>query len=187
MFGGGKRPAALLFFVGTAALAAGLALLTLSRSPSQRWEASRIAEGGRLRETFRFQPLGPTGILEDASSIDIPAAQPVLLLVFASTCPSCYANLDAWRETLRHVPEAIIPLGVALERDPRAASEYASRQLPSVTVVAPRDPRRFAAVFGVEKVPFTALVAGDGEVMYVRRGRLDSLAVRSLVEVLAGL
>lgn len=166
--------------------AAAFALLTLQRSPPER-RGNRIVEGQRFGETFRFQRLGPNGFLDDAPSIEIPGERPVLLLVFASTCPSCYANLDAWREVLRSAPRAALPLGVALERDPRAAIEYARRNLPGVTVVVPRDPARFATALGVETVPFTVLVGVDGAVRYVRRGGLDSVAVRSLVEALEGI
>lgn len=182
VFGRGWGRAVLLFLVG----AAGFALLTLPESPPEQ-RGSRIVEGQRLGNNFRFQPLDSTGVLEDAPSIEIPGGRPVLLLVFASTCPSCFANLDAWREVLRSAPRAALPLGVALERDPRAAVEYARRNLPGVTVVVPRDPARFAAAFGVETVPFTAVVGVDGAVRYVRRGGLDSVAVRSLVEALEGI
>jgi hypothetical protein len=56
-----------------------------------------------------------------------------------------------------------------------------------VTVVSPRDPASFVAAFGVRTVPFTALVRGDGVVTYVRRGGLDSLAVRRLAEAMEGI
>lgn len=187
LFRRGRRPKGYTLLVGAMALVAGFTVVTLTRSSSGRWESNPIMEGQRLGVTLRFQPLDSTGVQFDAPLIEVPGERQAVLLVFASTCPSCYANLEAWRETLRNTPEAAMPLGVALEGNARAAFEYASRNLPGVTVVVPRDPVRFSAALGIRSVPFTVVVGGDGLVKYARRGALDSPAVRTLVEVLTGL
>ena len=68
-----------------------------------------------------------------------------------------------------------------------AARAHASRNLPEAIPVAPGDPGRFGTAFGVDVVPFTALVEADCRVPFLHQGRLDWLAVSSAIRALGAL
>jgi len=170
------------------ALAAALYLVAAQRVvPALRGTPTRVLEGERLAESYAFEVLGPGRDSGEGSRIEVPGRRSALLLVFNSTCPACYANLDAWRAAVRHTAGLAEPLAVALERDERAAAEYARRNLAGVRAVAPVDARRFAESFGIDVIPFTALVDSDSVLAFARQGSLDSLAVRSLIGALGAL
>lgn len=155
--------------------------------PAVRGEPVRVAEGAKLPGSFQFELLGEAGRTGEATKIRVPGSRPVLLLVFSSTCPACYANLPAWREVIENadgVPEVI---AVGLEPDRLAALAYARRHLPAAVAVAPEDSRRFVGTLGVDVVPFTALVDTGGIVQFLQQGSLDSTAVSSLLRALGAL
>lgn len=155
--------------------------------PALRDRPVLTVEGERVSESIRFQRLSAFDASETGETVVVPDGRSVLLLVYNSTCPACYANLGAWRRVLEAVPESIGAFAVALERDQRAAAEYARRQLPGVPSYAPLEPRRFAETLGVNVIPFTALLDERGVLVYARQGRLDSLAVGTLIRALGAL
>lgn len=172
---------------GLAVLASLYLIATERVAPALRARTVRVVEGERLPRTFRFERVR-TGLENDEGEVvEVPGRAATLLLVYDSTCPACYANLDAWRSILAHADRSVVPLAVALERDRRAAAEYGRQNLANVPVTVPRDPRRFADAFGVDLIPYTALVHADGTLIFARSGSLDSLAVRSLLGALEAL
>ncbi len=174
-----------LSLVTGAALLAALYLILAERVlPAVRGEPARVAEGERLPGELVFEPLDvPVAGTRSPGTIRLPAERPVLLLVFSSTCPACYANLPAWGRVL-DAADGTLVLAVGLERQRLAAAAYARGNLPVARAVVPKQPRRFAGVLGVDIVPFTALVDARGVVRFAHRGRLDAKAVSRLIEAL---
>ena len=176
-----------VFTVVTAVVGlAALYLLTTERVlPALRGEPARVSEGERMEGRLVLEPL------EDSASrgtvgelIAVPGDRATVLMVFSSSCPSCYANLPAWRRVLESGVGRADILAVGLQRDRIAARDYVRAHLGGVRGLVPRDPRRFAAILGIEVVPFTAVVAADGMVRYARGGSLDSAAVAALIRAL---
>lgn len=158
-------------------------LLTERLLPSLRSEPVRVPQGGALTESFSFRPLGvKTARPKDLQHV--PDALPTLLLVFDSDCPACYENAAAWRAAINAAGEKIRVLALTFENESLAAGAYVRQQLPGAIPMAPTEPREFALTFGVEIVPFTALVDVDGTLKFVRPGRLDSTAVARLKRAL---
>lgn len=155
--------------------------------PAFRGESVRVVEGGKLPESLEFELLGNVERPSESARVLVPGERGALLLVFSSTCPACYANLPAWRQVIAVVGDASTVLAVGLERDRSAARAYAERHLPAALSVVPEDARRFVGTFGVDIVPFTALVDAGGIVQFVQQGSLDSTAVTSLIRSLGAL
>ena len=90
-------------------------LLTERLLPSLRGEPVLVPEGGTLTDSFAFRPLG-AGERTFALKY-VPDERPVLLLVFDSTCPACYANLESWQLAIEAAGSKVTVLAVALERE----------------------------------------------------------------------
>jgi hypothetical protein len=163
-----------------------LVLLTTERIlPALRGEPARVSEGERLEGRLVLESLEDSASRGTVGeSIAVPGDRATLLLVFSSSCPSCYANLPAWRRVLESGIGRVEMLAVGLQRDRIAARDYVRMHLDGVRGLVPRDPRRFAATLGIEVVPFTAVIAADGMVRYARSGSLDSAAVATLIRAL---
>ncbi|MEE9156595.1 MAG: hypothetical protein V3U38_08085 [Gemmatimonadota bacterium] len=160
-------------------------LLTERVLPLLQSEPVRVHEGGTLTESFAFRPLG----MERPKTVDlrhIPDEWPVLLLVFNSTCPACYANLPAWRRAIDAAGRRVTVLAVAIESDRSAAQSYATRELPRALAVEPVEPMELTGTLGIDVVPYTALVGTGGSLEFSRPGRLDSADVASLTRALGG-
>jgi hypothetical protein len=143
--------------------------------------------GGRLAGRLEFERLAAAPGSRGGDRIRVPGRGAVLLLVYSSTCPACYANLAAWDRAVRAAEGVASVLSVALEEDLAAARAYARRHLPSTVAVIPRDARRLTGALGIGIVPSTILVGGDGTVSFLRQGSLDRAALDSLVGALEAL
>ncbi len=159
-------------------------LVTERVIPALRGEPVRVIEGGKLPGGLEFELLDASGV---RGTMRVPGARPALLLVFASTCPACYANLPAWQKVIAAGEEGLTVLAVGLESDRVAALRYARTHLSSAIPAVPEDPHRFSATLGVDIVPFTALVDASGSLRWVQQGSLDSGAVDSLIRALGAL
>ncbi len=155
--------------------------------PALRDEAEAVDVGGRLEARLEFDLLASNPVSRGGDRIRVPGEGAVLLLVYSSTCPACYANLPAWDRAVRAAEGVASVLSVALEGDLAAARAYARRHLPSTVAVIPRDARRLTGALGIGIVPSTALVGQDGTVLFLRQGSLDRVARDSLVSALEAL
>jgi hypothetical protein len=154
--------------------------------PVFRGEAVPVDEGEKLAARLEFEPLAVSAAA-GGGRIEVPGEGAVLLLVYNSTCPACYSNLAAWARGVSAAAGVASVLSVALEEDLAAAGAYARRHLPSTVAVIPRDARRLTGALGIGIVPSTALVGGDGTVLFLRQGSLDGAALDSLVSALEAL
>jgi hypothetical protein len=171
-----------------AALCVALFLVARARvTPISRAEPDLIGEGERISADLVLQPLTASAEPGVAAEIRVPSARPTLLLVFSSTCPSCYANLPAWRQVIEASRGVVRVIAVGMEPDRTSARDYAQRHLADAEPTAPSDPRAFAEALGVNVVPLTALIDSDGTVRSVKRGSLDSAALSSIIGVLGAL
>ncbi len=177
----------LSLLTGVVAVTAVYFMATERVIPALRGEPVLLQQGDSLAESLELRALGASQGEEGAGVSRVPSAQASLLLVFASTCPACYANLPAWRELVNTASESVSVLAVALERDSAAAISYASDNLPGAVTVIPRDPQRFVDVLGLSLVPYTILVDVDGRVAFLRSGRLDSASVVAATRALGAL
>lgn len=164
-------------------LAAAYLLATERVIPALRGEAKAVDVGAKLGERLEFERLAAGRA--SSGRLGVPGEGAVLLLVYSSSCPACYANLPAWDDAVRAAAGVASVLSVALESDLEAARAYARRHLPSTVAVVPRDARRLTGALGIGIVPSTALVGGDGTVLFMRQGSLDRAAIDSLVNALA--
>lgn len=156
--------------------------------PALRGVPAPVGLGERLSEPLSFEPLAEgRDSRGDASQFRLPAGRPALLLVFSSRCPTCYANLPAWRRALSEAGGDALVVAVGLEHSRPAAADYAARYLPGALAAAPSDPGRFTETLGIEFVPFTVLVDTGGVVRFARPGSLDSLGVSTLAQALGAL
>ncbi|MGD2217090.1 MAG: hypothetical protein PVJ64_10045 [Gemmatimonadales bacterium] len=155
--------------------------------PALRGEPEAVDVGAKLAERLEFERLVAGPVSPGRGRIGVPGQGAVLLLVYNSTCPACYANLAAWERAVSAAEGVASVLSVALESDLLAARAYARRHLPSAVAVTPRDARRVTGALGIGIVPSTALVGGDGTLLFLRQGSLDRVAVDSLVRALEAL
>lgn len=165
------------------ALVAAYLLATERVIPALRGEPVAVDAGERLPGRLEFERLAAGR----GARVWVPGERATLLLAFNSSCPACYANLPAWDRAIRAAEDVASVLSVALDRDRPAARAYARRHLPSTMAVVPRDARRLTGVLGIGIVPSTALVGGDGVLLFFRQGSLDRAAVDSLVSALEAL
>ncbi|NIN72457.1 MAG: hypothetical protein GTO46_11180 [Gemmatimonadetes bacterium] len=155
--------------------------------PALRGEPVAVDVGERLVGRLEFDRLVAVPGSRAGDRIGVPGRGAVLLLVYSSRCPACYANLAAWDRAVRAAEGVASVLSVALEEDLPAARAYARRHLPSTVAVIPRDARRLTGALGIGIVPSTILVGGDGTVSFLRQGSLDRVALDSLVSALEAL
>jgi hypothetical protein len=176
-----------LSLVTAAAVLAALYVVARERAmPARGAEALRPREGDKLVASLALESYARSDRPFEAERVRVPNGRQILLLVYASTCPACYANLPAWRRVILANGGATDVIAVGFEADPAASRAYAERHLPVVTHLAPTEPPAFAAALGLDKVPFTALISADGRFRIVRRGALDAAAESSLVRALRG-
>ncbi len=173
---------ALSLVTAVVVLAAAYFLGTERVIPALRGEPVRVAEKEKVAGELGFRRLAEGRL--GSEGLRVPGERPVLLLVFSSSCPACYANLPAWHAVIEVAQGVASVFAVAVERNQPAALAYARQHLSEAVLVAPEDVREFAGVLGVDMVPFTALVGSDGVVEFVRAGRLDSTAVGSAIRAL---
>ncbi|UCC83021.1 MAG: hypothetical protein JSW46_19045 [Gemmatimonadota bacterium] len=155
--------------------------------PALREEPTAVDVGERLVGRIEFDRLAVVPGSRGGDRIRVPGQGAVLMLVYSSTCPACYANLAAWDRAVRAAESVASVLSVALEEDLPAARAYARRYLPSTVAVIPKDARRLTGAFGIGIVPSTILVGEDGTVSFMRQGSLDQIALDSLVSALEAL
>ncbi len=155
--------------------------------PALRGVPAPVDAGEKLAARLEFERLaaGPGEGGEDR--MEVPGEGAVLLLFYSSSCPACYANVAAWDRVVSAAAGNASVLSVALDRDLESARAYARRHLPSTVAVVPRRARRLTGALGIGIVPSTALIDGDGVVMFLRQGSLDRAAVDSLLSALEAL
>ncbi len=181
------RDRALDLVTAAVAVVAIYVVVTERIAPRLRGRQAPLVTGERLVQELEFRGLAGSDAELEEEAIVVPDGRAALLLVFVSTCPACSRNLPAWRRAMARAGVEVRRLAIAIEPDRGAARQYARLNLPRAKAVEPLDTEGFVAALGVDVVPFTALIAGDGTVAYLRRGRLDSMAVETLRRALGAL
>lgn len=174
------------------AVVAALYLVVTERVlPAVRGPTEPVLEGERLPSPLSFERLGGGGDEGPSEGVvRAPGELPTILMVFDTSCPACYRNLPAWRELIDAGRGESLALAVGLDGDTSRARAYARRHLAGTLAVRPADRRGLLETLGISIVPFTAIVAPDGELEFVHHGTLDSAAVSTgfgALEALTGL
>lgn len=117
-----------------------------------------------------------TSLGED--TVDVGQPEPgtgQLLYFYTTTCPHCRATIPAWQEIADSIRRAGLPLEpVAVSLDSLDATRaYASKhQLTMPTVVM--NSMRYIRLFRVGAVPLVIVVNDRSQVIYARRGRIET-------------
>lgn len=130
------------------------------------WRARQVVEvGERVPEDLGLLTLAARDTLR------LGRMRPSLILLFQSTCPACTRNLPAWRRLVEERPAGVRSLAVGLEAEDDAL-RYVREELPRALATRPLDTGRMTRILGVEAVPTTLIVAGDGRLTWRRTGVL---------------
>lgn len=103
-----------------------------------------------------------------------------LLFVVSTTCPWCERSLPEIREITRSVrSDHVYPLVVSIH-DPSATRSFAAAQHIDFEVVCAASSDEFQRGYGIEGVPTTILVKGDGVVLGVWEGNITPELAREI-------
>lgn len=139
------------------------------------WRARQVVEvGERTPDALTLVTLA------SGDTIRLDRLRPSLLLWFQSTCPACGRNLPAWRRLVAERPPEVRVAAVGLE-DPTSALAYARDKLPDALAVRAGDRARATRIMGVEAVPTTQLVGGDGRLLWSETGVLTAAEVERVL------
>jgi peroxiredoxin len=120
----------------------------------------------------------------DGSAVSMAAlkGQPTWLTVGASWCPDCRAEATDLQATYaKYQPQGLAVLGVFIDEDQTAVSDYAKRVGFTFPMVA--DPQgKIADLYRVYGIPIHFFVGRDGTIRDVRIGRLTPSDMEQLVQ-----
>lgn len=129
-----------------------------------------IAERARLDPGDSIgEPLLLRRIAED-DTLRLSGVNPVLVIVFQSTCDVCERVAPVWRAIAQSAGTK--PLALGLESD-SASAAWLEEQVPTAEAVAALDLSKFLDRFRIRAVPTTLLLA-DGRLQLVRVGPIQS-------------
>ena len=99
--------------------------------------------------------------------------QPVLLYIFSPTCSICHATLPAWKQLYEAAQAAGIEVLSLSVLDPNRTAQYVNtNQVPwNVYSLAGRDA---IATLGVDRVPTTLVLDGNGTISLAMTGELNA-------------
>ncbi len=110
--------------------------------------------------------------------------KPVLVTFWATTCPSCIAEMPHLIELYRELtPKGLEIIGVAMSYDPpeQVRALAARRQIPYPIVLDTQS--RIAREFGnVQLTPTSVLISPDGRIVQYRLGLLDMPKLRETIQ-----
>ena len=107
--------------------------------------------------------------------------QPLVVNFFASWCPPCRAELPDLQKVHRLVGDDVRFVGVNVDYDESTWKSFvASSGITYDTVFEPQ--QDLLRAVGGKGMPTTALVSGNGEVLYVHTGLLDDAGLLDLID-----
>jgi len=157
------------------------------------WFVDQPASGANVRpgeapagEPPRVGDLPPdfSGTAIDGSAVSMAAlkGQPTWLTFGASWCPDCRAEAtDLQAAYAKYQPQGLAVLGVFIDEDQEAVTDYAGRVGFTFPVVA--DPQgKIADLYRTYGIPIHFFVGRDGTIQDVRIGRLTPSDMEQLVQ-----
>jgi peroxiredoxin len=120
----------------------------------------------------------------DGSTVSMAAlkGQPTWLTIGASWCADCRAEATDLQEAYaKYQPQGLAVLGIFIQEDAQAVTDYAGRVGFTFPMVA--DPQgRIADLFRTYGIPLHFFIARDGTIQEVRIGRLKPDDMEQLVQ-----
>ncbi|RFA31469.1 redoxin [Alkalilimnicola ehrlichii] len=110
--------------------------------------------------------------------------KPVLITFWATTCPSCIAEVPHLRALYQDLgPEGLEVIGVAMHYDPpnQVAAMVEDRNM-SYTIVMDRDDAIAQSFGGIRLTPTSILINPEGRVVWRRLGELNMEQVRNQIQ-----
>jgi peroxiredoxin len=110
-------------------------------------------------------------------------SRPILLFIFSPTCSICTATLPTWKELHREAQaQAIEVVGLSVMEPATTARYVQENEVPwNVYCLAGRPAIR---TLGIEKVPFTLVLEGTGEISLAMGGELTAEQRGSIAKAL---
>jgi thiol-disulfide isomerase/thioredoxin len=167
----------LVLVAAAAALAFGI---VRDLQPSGVAFAGNLRKGGTLEE-LRLPQLEGDGAIEYAAYSD----RPLVINFFASTCPSCIAEMPEFERVHRLLGDRVVILGVS-QGDARGASIDLARETGITYDTAIDERGEFFRAIGGQGMPTTIFVRPGGEIADVWVGPLNADALEGLVADLFG-
>jgi cytochrome c biogenesis protein CcmG/thiol:disulfide interchange protein DsbE len=151
-------------------------------SGSSNVRAGKPPPGAPPRAGDAPRDFSATAIDGTAVSMAALKGKPTWLTIGASWCPDCRAEaMDLQATYAKYQPQGLAVVGVFIEEDEKAVSDYAKRVGFTFPMVA--DPRgAIADLYRVYGIPIHFFIGRDGTIRDVRIGRLTPGDMEQLVQ-----
>ena len=107
----------------------------------------------------------------------------ILLYIFSPTCSICTATLPTWKELYQHAKsQAIEVVGLSVLEPMTTARYVQTNELPwNVYCLAGRNAIR---TLGIERVPYTLVLEGNGEISLATGGQLTAEQQQAIADAI---
>jgi peroxiredoxin len=122
----------------------------------------------------------------DGEQLELRAPQgtrPILVFIFSPTCSICHATLPIWKELYEQAKaQAIEVVGLSVMEPLTTAQYVQTNEVPwNVYCLAGRAAIR---TLGIERVPYTLVLEGSGEISLATGGQLTAEQQQAIVDAL---
>ncbi len=122
----------------------------------------------------------------DGEQLELRAPQgtrPILVFIFSPTCSICHATLPIWKELYEQAKaQAIEVVGLSVMEPVTTAQYVQTNEVPwNVYCLAGRAAIR---TLGIERVPYTLVLEGSGEISLATGGQLTAEQQQAIVDAL---
>jgi len=154
-------------------LLAAVCVLLLQQNRELKQGAGSAHSAGALRRGGHVVPLAYRTLSGDAATLAFgDTRERYLLFVISTTCPWCERSLPRIRSIAQRVSgHRVHPLAVSIH-DPVATASFATAQHIDFELVSAASSDEFQRSYGIEGVPTTILLGGDGVVLGVWEGNI---------------
>jgi len=122
----------------------------------------------------------------DGEQLELRAPQgtrPILVFIFSPTCSVCHATLPIWKELYQQAKsQGIEVVGLSVMEPATTAQYVQTNEVPwNVYCLAGRAAIR---TLGIESVPYTLMLEGNGEISLATGGQLTAEQQQTIVDAL---
>ena len=109
--------------------------------------------------------------------------QPILVFIFSPTCSVCHATLPIWKEMYQQAKaQAIEVVGLSVMEPATTAQYVQTNEVPwNVYCLAGRAAIR---TLGIERVPYTLVLEGNGEISLATGGQLTAEQQQTIIDAI---
>ena len=109
--------------------------------------------------------------------------RPILLFIFSPTCSACHATLPVWKELYQQAKsQAIEVVGLSVMEPVTTARYVQTNEVPwNVYCLAGRAAIR---TLGIERVPYTLVLEGTGEISLATGGQLTAEQQQTIADAI---